>query len=261
MSNSSLNKVFNALLKDVSGKICRYTSQEALFATAQSGQQRMYGLAGMNDLEEITYTDDYIFKGRFEPASSLRYNERFILSCSKISSVDDLTMYRLYGNDAKGLCLIYDVNSMIKDSFYIKAVEYADSKGDNPTLKRIKSIVDYIFDKTGFILDFFGDSGWKYFYKPKEYSIEKEVRILYDKLSSEKPLTRHWVITNNNKILNPFVVFDMNDSVLSPIKLTEIILGPKHPEIGINLSQYNDFLKDNKFLDVKISESEIKNYR
>lgn len=262
--SDEIDLFFDQILNTYEKSVCRYTSLNSIFTTITKENQRMSGIAGMNDLEEIDFTDKYIYGGSFTPPSRSDYNNRFILSCSTLDVYDDLTMYRLYADDAKGVCLKYSIEeTKSSGNFYIKKVEYADKKGINSTLELIKGIIDHIAKKTMHIVDFFGDSGWKYFFKPYEYKIENEVRILYSR-SKESSIARDWLITNNNQIINPYVDFSLklNDKVI-PIRLKEIVLGPKHPEKDVNKNQYIELLScySQSFVGVKVVTSHIKNYR
>lgn len=262
--SEEIDLFFDYLLETYEKSVCRYTSERSIFTTITKECQRMSGIAGMNDLEEIDFTDKYIYGSSFTLPSSTDYNNRFILSCSSLDVYDDLTMYRLYADDAKGVCLKYLIEETKSSGiFYIKKVEYADKKGKNFTLELIKGIIDHIAKKTMHIVDFFGDSGWKYFFKPYEYKVESEVRILYSR-EKESSVERNWLITSNSQIINPYVDFSLKlkDKTI-PIKLKEIVLGPKHPEKDTNKNQYIELLScySQSFVDVKVKISHIRNYR
>lgn len=258
------NNFFNQLLKDGESIICRYTTQDSIFSTLKYKTQRMFGIAGMNDIEEVDYTDKYIYKDVYHSTGSNNYNNTFILSCSSDKNKDNLTMYRLYADDAKGVCLRFAVDkNNIDSNFYLKKVEYADENGINKTLDLIREMVKEIQITTLHIFDFFGNSGWKYFFKPKEYSIENEVRLLYIG-KKESDISKDWVITNGNGIINPFIDFSYVSKIKKiPLSLIEIILGPKHPEKELNVKQYIDFLDTRKdaFSSVNVEKSKIQNYR
>lgn len=262
--NEEIDQFFDHNLNTCEESVCRYTSLNSIFTTIINDNQRMFGIAGMNDLEEIYFTDKCIYGGNFVPPSRSDYNNRFILSCSTLEVYDDLTMYRLYADDGKGVCLKYIIEeNNSSEKFYIKKVEYADKKGKNPTLELIKGLIDCVAKKTMHIVDFFGDTGWKYFFKPYEYKIENEVRILFSR-NNESSIKRNWLITNNNQIINSYVDFSLTlINKIIPIRLEEIVLGPKHPEKDVNKNQYVELLSchSQSFVDVKVKISDIKNYR
>ena len=219
-------------------------------------------MAGMNDKEEVSYVDKYIYGNSYVPTSSMLYNEKFILSCTTFESFDNLTLYRLYADDAKGVCVQYEININPSPDFYIKTVEYSDKQGHNQTLDAIRSICEVIWKKTSFRFDFFGNSGWKYFFKPYDYFVENEVRLLF----SRKPNTtikRGWVITYQNNIVNPYIEFDLGINNSPPLYIKKIVLGPKHPEKAVNIKQYKDLVDDHKnrlgVIDVDVSA--ITSYR
>ena len=263
ISELFINDFFNYILESVDTKVYRYTSQASIFNTVKSDRQRLFSLAGMNDPDELNYTDTYVYGSDYTPTCSFTNNDIFILSCCTAEAKDDLTMYRLYADDARGVCVEYEINEKrtSKADIYIKKVEYADKDGINYKLETIKELVDKIERTTGFTVDIFGDSPWKYFFKPHQYAYEKEVRLLI--IDKNKQYQKDWVITNGNNILNPFIDLDLNIRNGTPIRLRRIILGPKHPEKEINHTQYQEFVRQFRpFIGtVSIDLSRIKNYR
>lgn len=86
--------------------VYRYTSLETLFVMLNKGTYRLNGIVGMNDKSEIDYFDKECPIDN--SGSSVReLNETYLSSCSSLK--DDLTMWRLYGDDAKGVCLEFEV--------------------------------------------------------------------------------------------------------------------------------------------------------
>ena len=92
--------------------------------------------------------------------------------------------------------------------------------------------------------------------KPKDYKIEAEVRVLYENKKIKKP---HWFLAKPINVLSSYIDVELNDDF--PLKLKEIILGPKCPEKETNRDQLNVLLKRMDFENVKVDFSKIDNYR
>lgn len=226
--------------------IYRYTSLDTAFWILKNKTYRMYGIVGMNDKSEVDYFDNY-----YNEKKTLSYkmlNDLFLSSCSL--SYDNLTMWRLYGDDAKGVCLVFNIKPHFSNNFILQAISYADDKRQDDKLDIIKDLL-----KTNVV---FSDiDKWKHFFKAKDYSIEKEVRLLFQDKDSVKK--RDWIKSNDNSIINPFVEFDLLGTEF-PLELKEIILGPKCPEKETNRYQLQELIQQHK-LPINVRLSEIKNYR
>lgn len=270
------NQFFNHLLGEFKeSKICRYTSLKSLFASLNNSTFRMNGLVGMNDKSEINYVDDYlndfpITYQKLHHNTISAINKRYISSCSLQTMADNLTMWRLYGDDSKGVCLFYKVNKLnLNNHTLLQKVSYSEKNGTHPLLdflKWVKRDIENILELT---FEFRKLRYWKHFFKPNEYSIEKEVRLLVidnDEVPIEK---RDWVLTESHSILNPIIDIKLNHPKF-PLILNEIILGPKCPETEINKVQIEELLRfkkldmtliEKKYFKIDVKISNIKNYR
>lgn len=237
--------------KHLTSTIYRYTSLETAFLILKNMTYRMYGIVSMNDKSEIDYVDAYC-NTKTNTSSNQLLNNSFISSCSILK--DNLTMWRLYGDDAKGACLVFDIKTDSQKDFIIHEVSYADQQGNDPKLDIIKHLTqnDVIFKDI---------DKWKHFFKSKDYSIEEEVRLIFqDTFKSSIVKNRDWIKTNDYSIINPYVEFDLLNTPQFPLKLKEIILGPKCPERETNKYQLQELIQQHK-LSINVRLSEIKNYR
>lgn len=280
--NSFENIFFTHLLGEFKAKtIYRYTSLNTLFDSIKNLSYRMSGIMGMNDKSEANFVDQYFSKIETKPInekplnfqhhktiSSL--NKRYISSCS--TNKDDLTLWRLYGDDAKGVCLGFKINSEKNNSsFLINKVKYANSKGELKELDFIAEIIRNVKRETNFNFEFRKLKIWRHFFKPYEYEIEKEIRILAIDNEFLEKINEDWVLTNSNSIINPVIDFRLND-LKSPFQLNEIIIGPKCPEKITNQVQIKEMIvrknieikakKLNSNLNgIKVMPSKIEHYR
>lgn len=229
----------------------RYTSLDTVFFLLKNGTYRMNGIVGMNDKSEIDYFDDYCYTSKNKPSYQI-LNNLYLSSCSLL--YDDLTMWRLYGDDAKGVCLTFEFKDKPSQDFLLQSVSYANDKGRNDNLDLIKKIMSkhLVFKEI---------DKWKHFFKAKDYTIEKEIRLLFMDDKSNTSVKRDWLKTNDSFIINPYVEFDI-DSEEFPLTLTEVMLGPKCPEKETNMEQLKELIRQRKFRNqIDVEKSSIINYR
>lgn len=242
------SKIFLALLGNDSNpgkKVYRYTTLGTAYAMLNNNSFRMNCLIGMNDISEVSYAESYIYDSPKDFSSKNAktidaYNNRFISSCSL--KEDDLTQWRLYGDECKGVCLVLNIGKIADKDFVVKKISYGSVDGKHRHLDLLKSIVAEIRIRFGIEFYFKSITTWRHFFKPYEYAIEEEVRILYIRRAAST-LKKGWVLTASHNILNPYVDFQLN-SVAMPVKLSEIVLGPKCPEKELNKCQFEQFIRE-----------------
>lgn len=240
------------------GYIYRYTSLSSLFEMIKDNKFQLNCIVSMNDRTEIDFIDKYLagedINNRTMKDSSVKYANRRFISCFSGKS-DDLTLWRLYTDNASGVCLEYKVNDAADNvDFYLKKVKYVGTKS-HPNdafralecLKKIKTYVEF-----GLNVDFKLPNKyiWKHFFKPFDFADEDEIRLLY----FSKTPTRKWKSNTSTGIINSYVEFKLFDDAL-PITLNKIILGPKVPESEINKVQLKEFIETQKLRKIKESNS------
>lgn len=239
-------KLFNLLLNPQKiSSVCRYISFDSLFAMLYHKKFRM------NDKSEIDYVENFIYgNNRNDNRGEIQsINNTFILSCCDLEKRDNLTMWRLYGDDAKGVNLICAIKDTAVDDFNVAEVIY-----DTQILELLKKVVS-IFSKYGFKFVFKKLYYYKHFFKSKDYKEEKEIRLLY---KGENKIQKKWQIAQPFNILNPYIEININEF---PLQLREIILGPTLKEQMVNKKQLESLLIENGYHNIKISSSEIEHYR
>lgn len=252
-------------------ELCRYTSLSSLFRQISNDQHSMASLEGMNDTTEINYVDDCLKASKEAKKSHEKHkadfgNNYFILSLCGKEQIDNLTLWRLYGDDSKGVCIVYEpVPTKLPEGFIMKKVVY-----DEKLLNILKKIIDRISpnceenqakkNKTIFYY-VSTDDAWKHFFKPKEYKTEKEIRLLLDKRDAKSSFTEKWIHNTTYNIIHPILLFDKLQAENNfPLKIKEIILGPNMPEAELNQKQLTQLLKL-KGLNIQVSCSKIGVYR
>lgn len=252
-SKESEKKLFEKIIGEkfnsYEGKLHKYTSLQTLFESIKTNSYRLNGLAGMNDKSEGYYWDEAVSGTKQFPNETI--NEYFISSFSKIK--DDLTLWRLYGNDGKGVCLTFKLKTRINlDNVVLSKLKYV-TKEDN-CFKFFKELREKNFVFQDIEL-------WKCLFKPIEYKDEKEYRlIMRGKGGDLKVKESGFYITNDNSIINPYIIFDMSSDDF-PLELEEITLGPKCPELQVNVVQLMHLLKNSGLSGIEVSESSVKTYR
>lgn len=267
------NQLFSILLDDVSAEasVYRYSTLDTVFATINSGNVRMSGIAGMNDPSELDYVDQYLDRNYSvftDFAELTAINKRFIICCSELK--DTLNQWRLYGDDCKGACMVFSLRQgNYLPGVRVKKISYGtkiDGRPFHMELELLKYLIEEVRLITRQSLQFKSLGIWKHFFKPFEYEEEKEVRILmvlnrHDSVKgSEQPMKKEWNLTASHKIIAPFVNIPLDDPIL-PFQLSSITLGSRCSEKQLNKVQMEVMLAEKALAHVKIKHSEIDNYR
>lgn len=250
-------------------EICRYTTYETLERILRDKKQSVCSIVCMNDKSECYYADAYLAKrnkvkfGKKVEVDYKKVNKCMISSCTHIRLTDKLSLWRMYADDGKGVCLKFKINKdLLKDKgFHLFCVDYAyEEKGkhwrlDLLTHLRKMKVLDYTFDFEEWHI-------WRHFFKPSHYNDEYEVRLLYFNEDTDK---FKWIKTGDSQILAPVVEFEIKeDHNEYPLELSEIILGPKFPEAETNAEQIRYFKELQKIKedgDCPVTLSKIKGYR
>lgn len=249
--------------------VCRYTSLESLFQILKNKTISMNGIASMNDPSEGNYADMcmpwYVNRDRWDWKSELNEvaidndNRAFLLCCCDETQYDDLTMWRLYGDDTKGVCMKFAVDESKIDNnrFYISSVNYGKKDGSHPELGLIRDLCSATIAK-GWHFGFQQWYFWKYYFKPYEYSTEKEVRLVF--FPNENDPEPDWYFDSSNGIFNKRMLIPIYyDNPLGfPLSVEEILLGPKSPNADKNVEQI--WLMGEYMID-RVRKSKINNYR
>ena len=197
------------------------------------------------------------------------------MSCSERN--DDLNMWRLYGDDAKGVMLYLNYSPLEeqKDSYFFANVSYAKDDGKHDELDFLISLLKCSFFGRSFVLKEW--YVWQRFFKPYDYRIEHEVRFLCFLDDIDKSLysnEKKWILDVKTNILFPLLLLPLitssftkqenNDStkkLLFPFKIERVIIGCKMKESKLNVDIIKTFFNRNEKNKVLVDESQIDNYR
>ena len=219
--------------------LVKYTSLPTLMDMMKYGTMRVFSVVGMNDKSELGFVDDYLYDGNtvFVDDSDLyqRYyvgSQKFVTSLS--THIDNLDMWRWYGRDAMGVCLVFQC--LLTDNINnLHPVSYATN---DSLLRSMGGLVRDLKDK-GISFEFLSMRNWSSFFKNECYKNENEFRILFESNSPSG-----WLIEESKKIVTPYIDLPLRKSLDSPIEegmfplaLTHVILGPNIPSKTDNMYQ------------------------
>lgn len=262
LRNKVSDDILKAFIPEVSKEqfVGKYTTMNTLFEILKSGKIRLNSIISMNDKTETSFLSE-LTRNYDEPTetaelATIRANATHIISFS--SNTDNLDMWRWYGDDGKGVCLVFE-RDVEKDEELMK-VSYVDAKLQKK-IDRVRRFLDEL-KKEDVDFRFHQFEDYRHFIKPKEYKPESEYRMIVK-------TGRHdgWFIHSENGIMTPFIEARLVDAVncekegVFPYRLSKVILGPKFREKSINKTQIRMMCFERGWFDVEIAESEIKSYR
>lgn len=247
-------------------RVYKYTSLESAFQLLTTQTFRLNGLVAMNDTTEFD-RDIQIHKP--DPKVEWRLVEninKFFISCFSLNR-DDLTMWRLYGDDGKGICLAFEVKSDdFSENSIIAEVEYVRDVTHVNTIEFIQDFTETFKNRFNHSFDFKLFNHWIRFFKSNAYRVEREVRWLYQ----NELLNVNWFISNSSSVLAPFINLPLQNSNF-PLRLVKIHLGPRCPNSEINLKQLKLIIREmnrknfagenSPFKRVEVVQSKINHYR
>lgn len=231
------------------GKLCRYISIGSLKRLLIDTELSMGGMAGMNDSSEL-HTFKALSNSDINSDKIIAYphliaeeNSYFINSFSNYEKYDDLTMWRLYGEDGMGACLTFEYSTnkiQCSQNMYLFPVSYFTEIPNvaQNAIKHINNIIN--FCNRNFVIERL--NLWQHFIKPIEFSDESEIRLLLHHPQDESNLgCVSWILNSNNHIFHP--IFKFKSYPKFPLHLKKITLGPKFPYPDINIGQISYLAK------------------
>lgn len=267
-STPSAEDAFFSLLLNgrIPTKLCRFTTRHNLFLLFKDGKQNMCSIVCMNDKSEETYADKKIGWDDSWSNIHLENNNCFILSLMPQDKSDDLTMWRLYGDDAKGVCLNYEIKEKqrgrrLNGDFYISCISYGESEKVHRELDFLLKVMQININHWQFKLNRWHI--WKHFFKSFRFKDEKEVRLLY--LSDgKKKEDKQWIENRDSGIVSKMLLFPLIPTNTFPLTLSNVIVGPKAPEPRKIAEQFS-FMVNQEWsgyaTQILIRQSDIKEYR
>lgn len=214
--------------------VAKYTSLDTALKILNSGKIRMMSVTAMNDKLEIGHLYGELRNEEsayLENKTKIHYaRQRYITSFT--DKIDDLTMWRLYGDNAQGVCFVF---SEPYECDYYLPIDY--SGRNSKICLKAKMICDELA-KHGINFTFKSlESTWQYFLKPEGFSDEQEMRYL--RIDNSKPdgysLASNGVISSYKDY--SLTTDEEHPEINFPARLQGIILGPNMKNVEINKYQ------------------------
>lgn len=263
-SSSYLSFLENFILAPLnSDEVFRYMDFNGAFQIINSQNYRLSSIMGMNDQTEGASFVNSIYSQIPDHTPSIQlntiryFNNIFISSCT-IKSRENLTMWRLYGDNSKGTCLKLLLNGSKETypSFFFGLVNYVQALDERT--KQLAELMTNLHLFSGYILDpriFYYIS---YFTKDDQYRDEKEVRILLDLNTTVViPSEVQWSIVDKLNIIRPYIDIPL-DILQNSISIKEIILGPNCPQQARNIKQLKILHDIKRTYPIEIKASSLK---
>ncbi len=262
LRNGVSDEILKAFIPERSKEqfVGKYTTMNTLFEILKSGKIRLNSIISMNDKTETSFLSE-LTKNYEEPSETaeletIRANSTLIISFS--TNTDNLDMWRWYGDDGKGVCLVFERD--VKKDEDVMSVAYVDVA----LQKQIDKVRRFLEDlkKEGVDFRFHLLEDYRHYVKPKEYKPEGECRMMVKSGHHDG-----WFIHSDNGIMTPYVEAKLVNATncemegVFPYKLSKVILGPKFREGVINKTQIHMMCMEKGWWDVEIVESEIRSYR
>lgn len=202
--------------------VYKYTSLETYRNILNCGTFRMNSIIAMNDENESLWAD--LVTRKDETPNEVYYKSvvknKNLLITSFTSKNDNATMWRLYGDQGKGICMAFTVPANL-----ITKVLYVNEKDEK--VRKLKEARTALVN-TGIKVEFSDMSEMKYYIKHSDFSIEGEYRYLYD--AGDENLD----IASYGDLLSPYKDFKYEESTQKfgnlPFKFEYVITGKNIPQ-------------------------------
>ena len=225
----------------------------------------------MNDKSETCYANSYISSYIGDKFHEESENPTDIFINSFSTKKDNLLMWYMYADMAKGVALRFD-NNIQEGDFTLHSVDYSKDKTKDGT-KQMHMSLNYLknmLNQKAYSVRLKRWNIWQHFFKPSYYRDEAEIRLLLlGKCDEDK---KEWVTSSRNihfpilkyRLFNEWGNDNSEYSILDkyPLELKEIMLGPLYDESEANkltLRNYFHEMTKGKFSNITVSS--IDNYR
>lgn len=264
--------------------VVHFSNIFALNSILQEQNIRLYNLNNLNDPREFTFASK-IFNLEKVVIEDSKDNLFLISFCkSEIlkNQTDEFNMWRLYGQNGKGLAIEFSIANDPKNwrDFHISQIVY----GADQRQKFVK-LLDFInqLNKSTPYIDV--DLGKLYaFHKSKLFAIEKEVRIVFDRRKKRSGMSNRTVSLDGRPIF-PIIKSDLyklvenrdnirylrlplfhknihvHDSEIPLLKIEKIIIGYNYTnEVPKLIENLKDLCEEQLGYIPKIEQTRLKNY-
>ena len=236
-----------------------FTSQEKIKLILESQHLRLFNLSGQNDKEEFKFAARVL--GNSDKYHEISRKRIYSLSMCEIDVLNDLTMWRLYGENTQGVAIKIQTSNDPIDwkEFHLSKVYYGD----------VDKIKNYKLEKAEFekVHDFrfpLNLDRFMAFHKSEHFEIEKEVRLIHFAEPNRSPFS---ILPKplKEEDFEPFIKIELVNNFSCriekleevprkpKIKIVEIITGPNFEN-----DELINYIEE-KVPDLKITKSNLNN--
>lgn len=223
--------------------LCKYMFLDTFLCIAQSNNIRLNSVVSMNDSSESFFLGDYLcnayddvrrknidFDFYQKYPDALRFSKiiehKNYLIMSLTNRIDDAMMWRLYGDNGRGVCLCFSVPTHL-----VKPIIYVSEKNDK--LNSLKNIVSRWRDNN-INVTFSAIDEYMFFTKSLQFDYEDEYRIL--KVCADDDLK----IAKYGNLISFYNDYKISDLAIKPASL---YIGSNLPNRDVNYPLLVDIAK------------------
>lgn len=212
----------------------------SLISILRSQSVRLYDFNNFNDPLELVFANKYFsrqkntdielkeFKSQLFGLSLCEYNDENISN--------NINLWRLYANNGKGVCIVFEYNSDNHDLIYdytFGKIKYYPVAETIPELEAIKKRAETHKKEHNFSCDNLDEllTPICCFYKSNLYEIENEVRLFH--FSKKYPFKEHYDHEIRSDLNSQYQrvyykelpIININDNTIPQLKIKEVLIG------------------------------------
>lgn len=203
--------------------LCKYVSFGTYMNMLKNRTFRINSITSMNDTSESFFLGEFlcnIYQSKEERyKETINNHNTFITSLSKL--YDSALMWRLYGDNGKGVCLVFDVKSA-----EVKPILYIGRKV--PRYQKLRTAIQNL-NKKGINIFIHDIENQRFYVKSDQFDYEEEYRLLHS--SDDISYTQYEDLISYYKDLK------IDEKGYIPelgIRIEEIIVGANLPQREVN---------------------------
>lgn len=214
--------------------LCKYMSLDTFMCIAKAQKIRLNSVVSMNDTSESFFLGDYLcnayddirrkntdveYYNQFPKA--LRYSKvierkKNLIMCLT-SRVDDAMMWRLYGDNGRGICMCFSVPYNI-----VRPITYISEK--NEKLRELKTIASK-WTEQGINVMFTDIDKYMFFTKSIQFEYEHEYRLMKECEENSLETTKY------GDLISFYKDYNFSDLEIKPVTL---YIGSNLPQRDVN---------------------------
>ncbi len=233
-----------------------FSSTKKAASIIEQGEIRLYNLSHQNDNEEYKFAAN-ILGGNPRAYENTRRGMYSLSMCNQ-EIENDLTLWRLYGENTKGIAFVFRIvnNPIYWMHYHMSEIQYGEVD-KLATYKRNKAD----FEKKNNFEFHLGLHRFLGFHKSEQYRVEQEVRLIYIHEEKEHPFSFLPKLVDTSK-LPEYIPIKLNNSHYNTLPnhsdLTKPVIEIKEINLGPNFDneELSELIKD-KYPNVYLRKSNL----